>query len=314
VTGLSTLDVQPIDRISLFLRLTRTQFLPLILLPSLVGAGLAFHLAGRLNIGYLTLTFIGVSLLHLGANAIDDCYDFQNGVDKVADEMFPKDFGGWKPIARKKISLKNAKLISYFLLLGSLAFSGYFAVVVGPWAIVLGIAGVLLAIFYTAPPLKLDYRGYALGEISILFAFGPIPVLGSFYVQTGTLSIAALLASIPLGLTTVTILLDHDMIFYEVYSKARKLSLAITLGRKRTLDVSLALTLTSYLIVVILVVVRIFPIWSMAAPILSALVLSRTASTYRQPGNPPPFYLPFTVNGLFANWVLGLVLGVSLFI
>jgi 1,4-dihydroxy-2-naphthoate polyprenyltransferase len=288
--------------------------LPLILLPTLVGAGLAFHATGSLNIGYLILTALGVSLLHLGANAIDDCYDYQNGVDRVADEMFPKDFGGWKPIARKKISLRSAKWVSYALLLGSLAFATYFALVVGPWALALGVSGVLLAIFYTAPPLKLDYRGYALGEISILFAFGPIPVLGSYYIQTGTLSVPALLASIPLGIVTVTILLGHDMIFYEVYSKARKLSLATILGRKRTLHISLGLTLLSYLIVIILVAVKMFPIWSIAAPALSALVLSRTASTYRQPSNPPPYYLPFTVNGLLANWVLGLVLVVSFFI
>jgi 1,4-dihydroxy-2-naphthoate polyprenyltransferase len=311
---LSALYTQPIGKIGIFLRLTRTQFLPLILLPSLVGAGFAYHLTGRLNVEYLVLTAIGVSLLHLGANAIDDCYDYQNGVDRVAEEIFPKDFGGWKPIARKKISLESAKVISYLLLLGSLAFAAYFALVVGPWALLLGLAGVLLAIFYTAPPLKLDYRGYALGEVSILFAFGPIPVLGSYYVQTGTLSVAALLASIPLGIITVTVLLDHDMIFYEVYAKARKLSLAIILGRKRTLDVSLAFTMLSYVTVLVLVAVRIFPIWSIAAPVFSAIVLSRTLSTYRQPANPPPFYVPFTVNGLFANWVLGLVLAVSFFI
>jgi 1,4-dihydroxy-2-naphthoate octaprenyltransferase len=39
---------------------------------------------------------------------------------------------------------------------------------------VIGIAGVLLSVFYTAPPLKLVHRG--LGELTTAVGFGPIMV------------------------------------------------------------------------------------------------------------------------------------------
>ena len=303
-----------VGRISLFGRLTRAQFLPLIILPALSGTFLAYRTYHVFNPAYFLLVLLGVIMLHLGGNAIDDCYDFQNGVDATANSMFPKDFGGWKPIPRGFITLRGAKLVSYALFLGSLLFAVYFSYVVGPWSLILGAAGVLLAITYTAPPLKLDYRGLGLGEIAIMLAFGPIPVLGSFYVQTGVLSLSALLVSIPIGIMTVTVLIDHDLIFYEVYTASKKMSLGTVLGRERALSASLILTIISYALILALIAVRLLPVWGCLAPVSSAIVLARKAKTFRRPNEPPPHYLPFTVNGMMSNWTFSLVLALSILI
>lgn len=300
------------NRLTTFFRLTRFQFLPLIILPASVGTALAFRYENVFEISYFILTLIGVMLLHLGANAIDDCYDYQNGVDRVADSFFPRDFGGWKPIPRGLISLKGAKTSSYLLLLGSLGLAIYFTIVVGPWSLILGVAGVLLAIVYTAPPLKLDYRGYGFGEIAILLAFGPIPVLGSFYVQTGMLTLPALLVSLPIGIVTVTILIDHDLIFYEVYVKARKFTLTAVLGRSRALLTSLVMTLISYFMIFALVYWSLLPIWCVSAPLASMIILISKGKTFNQPGEPPPHYVSFTTRALIADWVFALFLAISL--
>jgi 1,4-dihydroxy-2-naphthoate polyprenyltransferase len=301
-----------VNSIAIFARLTRVQFVPLIILPAVCGTFLAFRVYHEFNSIYFGLVLVGVILLHLGANAIDDCYDYQNGVDEIANSMFPKDFSAWKPLPRRLISLKNAKIVSFALFFGSLLLAIYFAFVVGPWSLILGISGILLAITYTAPPLKLDYRGLGLGEVAILFAFGPIPVLGSFYVQSGVLTLPALLVSIPLGIMTVTVLIDHDLIFYEVYSASKKFSLGTVLGRSRSLSVSLLLTLIAYSSVFALVGAKVLPIWSCLAPVSSALILARRSKTFRQPNEKPPHYVPFTVNGLFSNWTFALVLALTI--
>jgi 1,4-dihydroxy-2-naphthoate octaprenyltransferase len=294
--------------LEIFFRLTRIQFIPLILLPALFGSALAYAQLGRINFLYLALVLLGVVLLHLGANAIDDVYDFQNGVDKIANSMFPKEFGGWKPLPRGLISIENARAVSMSLFALSLIIGAYFWYLVGFWAFGLALAGVLLAYFYTAPPLKLDYHGFALGEIAILLSFGPIPVLGAYYVQTGLIPWSAFIASIPIGLLTVTVLIDHDMIFYEVYSKSKKLSLGTVLGRKNALRTSLALTVSSYIITIALAVGGVLPIYAVLAPFASTLVLARKASAFSHPREPPPYYVPFTVNGLISNWIFTLVL------
>ena len=301
--------------ISIFFRLTRFQFTPLIFLPALVGAGLAYYDNGHLlNIAYLGLTLLGVILLHLGANAIDDCYDFENDVDRIANSMFPPDFGGWKPIPRGLISLRSAKLVSYALISGSLAVASVLSILVGYWALVFATIGAFLAIIYTAPPFKLDYRGLGLGEASILFAFGPLPALGSFYVQTHQLSWTAFLLSLPLGLMTVTILIDHDAIFFEVYKEAGKLSLATVLGRRNALRISMIFSLTAYAGVILMVAFGTIPVWSLASPLISGLVLSRKSRTYSRPNEPPPFYVPFTQNGMIADWLFSLILFITLMI
>jgi len=307
----SVAPARKVGKLEIIFRLTRAQFLPLILLPACLGTALAFRYSNSFNLGYFILVFLGVALLHLGANAIDDCYDFQNGVDAIANSMFPPDFGGWKPLPRSYISLKNAKLVSGLLFLGSILISIYFWFLVGYWSFVFAIAGTMLAIFYTAPPLKLDYRGKGLGEIAILFAFGPIPVLGSYYVQTGALSLSALLVSLSVGILTVTILVDHDMIFYEVYQRAKKFSLGAILGRSHALSASLVLTIVSYTIVLISVEINILPIGSLLAPIISAAILARKSVTFRRPNEPPPFYVPFTANALLASWAFTLVLAIT---
>jgi 1,4-dihydroxy-2-naphthoate polyprenyltransferase len=298
--------------LEIFSRLTRLQFVPLIIVPALVGTSLAFETTHSFNPIYFVLVLGGVVLLHLGANAIDDCYDYENGVDNVANSMFPKDFGGWKPLPRGKITLQNAKILSYLLLLASLFVASYFFFAVGPWSLILGASGVALAIIYTAPPLKLDYRGLGLGELSIFLAFGPIPVLGSYYVQTGGLSLAALLVSVPIGLLTVTILIDHDLIFYEVYSTAKKFSLVVVLGRSRSLRVSLILTAIAYCSVLFLVAFGVIPIYSLVAPIAGSAILLRKARIFEEPNRAPPYYVSFALNGMFANWIFGVTLAAAL--
>lgn len=258
------------------------------------------------------LVLLGVILLHLGANAIDDVFDYSNGVDEIANATFPADFDAWKPLPRKLITLNQAKVISGLLFLSSLAIGAFFWNLVGFWAFGLALAGTGLAIFYTAPPLKLDYLGYGLGELAIFFSFGPIPVLGAFYVETGNLTLNAFLLSIPIGLMTVTILVDHDLIFYEVYSKSKKMSLATILGRERALMFSLVATMISYLLVVGFFLIGIVQVYALLAPLFSALILARKSKTFLRPKEPPPFYVPFTLNGLFANWGFSLILALAL--
>jgi len=112
----------------------------------------------------------------------------------------------------------------------------------------------------------------------------------------------------------VTILIDHDTIFYEVYMKARKLSLATVLGRRRAMKTSLTFSIVAYAVVISMALLRMIPIWSIAAPVISALVLLRKLRVYSKPNEPPPFYVPFTQNGLLADWIFFIALAVSLVI
>jgi 1,4-dihydroxy-2-naphthoate octaprenyltransferase len=231
------------------------------------------------NLAYLALLFLGAAFLHIASNSIDDVYDFLNGVDGVSDSMFPKEFPGWKPIPRGLLSVSQAYTISFVFYSLSLAIGIYLAVVVGWIALAIAVPGVLLSYFYVAPPLKLDYRGLGLGELSIFLGFGPIPALGAFYVLTASVRALPLLASIPCGLLTVNVLLTHDMIFFDPYKAAGKRSLTVVLGRLRTEWFTFVTSVAAYVVAFALIVAR-------AIPITSLLVLLALPLLIRG-GSPP---------------------------
>ena len=252
------------NRVGLFVRFARVQFVPVILAPIIVGAAAAFASTRSLDLVYLALLLLAAGFLHIASNSIDDVYDFLNGVDVVSENMFPKEFPGWKPLPRGVMTVGQAYAISFSFYALSLAIGVYFAIVVGWLALAIAIPGVVLSYFYVAPPLKLDYRGLGLGELSIFLGFGPIPALGAFYVLTGGLQLLPLLVAIPCGLLTMNVLLTHDMIFFEPYSAAGKRSLAIVLGRYRTEWLTLGSTLVAYALVISLVALRLVAPTSLA--------------------------------------------------
>src|SRR3954453_17251758 len=92
----------------------------------------------------------------------------------------------------------------------AIAIGLFLAVDRGFWALFgIGLAGVLISVFYTAPPLKLVHRG--LGEICVGVGFGPLMVLGAYYVQAQRFTFEALYASIPVGIFIALVLYMNEV-------------------------------------------------------------------------------------------------------
>jgi len=191
----------------LIMRTFRLPFIIATLLPVLIGSAIAYR-AGHFDWILLVLTLSGALLMHLGANTANDYYDSHLGADEI--NTTPTPFSG------------GSRIIQYGLLPGrfvlSLAsatymmgtFIGlYLALTRGIPVLVIGLIGFLVSWGYTAPPLKLAYRG--LGELGVGLGFGPILVLGTYYVQAQSFSLEALLASIPLGLLVMLILYVNEI-------------------------------------------------------------------------------------------------------
>jgi len=267
-------------------RFVRAQFAPVMIAPVVLGGALAWRQAMAFDPAIFALTLLGSVSLLFAANGIDDVYDQLNGVDSTADRLFPKEFPGWKPITRGAITVRDGFVISGVFYVVSLVIGLYLSLLVGWLAIGIAIPGILLSYFYTAPPLKLDYRGIGLGELSILLSFGPIPCLGAYYVLTRGIALAAAAVPVSTGLLTVNVLLMHDLIFFEAYRQAGKRSLAVVLGAQRTLRVVLGFALLAYLIVAASVVVGwIPPLGLLCVAALPLLLWSQKGGA---PSEPPP--------------------------
>ena len=241
------------------LRLLRVQFTPIMIAPVVLGTAVAWRSGYVIDAGLFLLALLGSVSLHLAANGIDDVYDYVNGTDKIANEVFPTEAPGWKPVARGMISVGQASAVSYSMYAISIVIGIALSLLVGWYALLIAIPGILLSYFYTAPPLRLDYRGLGLGELSILFSFGPIPALGVFYVLTRQISSAPFLLALPSGMLTAGILISHDLIFFDVYNKAGKRSLAVVLGRHYSAILSSLIPGGSYVLAALFVAARLAP-------------------------------------------------------
>ena len=162
----------------------RPTFFPLILIPTLLGNILAWtqSINARTPLGHFhVLPFVGtlasLLLLQMGANLVNDYYDYLRNVD-VSNALGP---GG---LIQQGL-VRPARLLAIGLsLLGVGALVGLIvASTGGPLVYLFGLLGLLCAYFYSAPPRALSSLG--LSELIAFFIYGPLITLGAYMVQAG---------------------------------------------------------------------------------------------------------------------------------
>ncbi len=194
------------SRWALFVDAARLPFLTASVIPVLLGTAIAWT-HGSLDLTLFLLTFLGTAFFHIGANAINDYFDHRSGVDEA--NLTPTPFSGGSRLIQRGLMTPQAtlRLALTFYALGGLI--GLILLLrVGPQLLLFGLAGFLLGLLYTAPPLRLAHRG--LGELAVGLAFGPVIVMGAYWVQTQRWSNQALLASIPVALLITAVLYINE--------------------------------------------------------------------------------------------------------
>jgi len=94
-----------------------------------------------------------------------------------------------------------------------------------------GLAGIILSYFYTAPPLRIGYRGF--GEIIVFLICGPLSVIGTYFLFTGMITLKSVLLSIPIGLLIFSILFINEFPDYEADKAVNKRHLVVRMGRQK---------------------------------------------------------------------------------
>ena len=232
---------------------TRPWSFPMTIISITFGSAISLRLEGLFNPLNYILALIGSVALHAAANVINDYYDAKYGVDRVGAPTVkyrphPVIAGFMDPGSLVKMTI--------FLSLTSIIIAIYLAIVSGIYALILGLIGLILALTYTSPPLTYKYR--ALGELSVLMCWGPIMVLGAYYVQTSRLSLIPLTASLSIGLLVAAVLLANNIRDIEYDRTVGIKTIAIILGRSRAIKLYGLMVLTPYLIILLLVILGIF--------------------------------------------------------
>jgi 1,4-dihydroxy-2-naphthoate octaprenyltransferase len=217
-------------------------------MPVVFGTVLAYVYGGHEFKPLLfTLAFIGMVILHSGANILSDIFDFEKGLDKNPTPVS----GG---IVKGFITIREAWVISVSMLIIGTAIGLYLAYVSGPWLLAIGLLGLFIGTFYTSHSVvNMKYHG--LGDLAVFLNFGILGSLGAYYVQSSSLSWIPVIWAIPMSMLVIAIL--HANNWRDIQSdKAGKIfTIAALLGDKSSLRYYGLLIYGPFVLVLLLILV-----------------------------------------------------------
>jgi 1,4-dihydroxy-2-naphthoate octaprenyltransferase len=202
----------------------RPKTLPAAIAPVLVGTSFAGYNASFLH----TLLALIVALaLQVGVNYANDYSDGIKGTD--ADRVGPMRLVGSGAATAE--SVKKAAFISFAIA----AVAGLILASRTSWLLlILGAICILAAWTYTGGPKPYGYQ--ALGEVSVFIFFGVVATVGTYYVQTESVSREVILASFAMGALACAILVLNNLRDLPKDDVAGKKTLAVVMGDKSTRD------------------------------------------------------------------------------
>ncbi|MBT3464308.1 prenyltransferase [archaeon] len=246
------------NKINIYLKALRAPFFTASIIPVLLGFVLAWNEGGSWNWVYFILTILMAVFVQGGVNLSNDFFDHVSGNDEQ-NNNYSQFSGGSRVIQDKLLKPKEALVASTLLLIiGALIGLYLNRIYEGNALLVLMLIGLFIGFFYTATPLKLSYRG--LGEIGVAICFGPILVLFSHFLFSGTISVLAFFISIPMGLLVFLIILINEFQDYESDKKTSKNTLVVLLGKKKSVKIYQNVLVSVYLLIILSIVFFKLPI------------------------------------------------------
>jgi 1,4-dihydroxy-2-naphthoate octaprenyltransferase len=237
VRGVRTGAARRPGRIGTWLHACRLPTLAASIVPVLVGTALAWrHDASRPLAALAAL--VGAVAIQIGTNLANDLYDFRKGADAPGRIGPPRVLAeGWL----RSGEVRTGMIVSFAIATAA----GLYLWSVAGWPVVaIGAASIAAGIGYTAGPFALAYIG--LGDLAVFLFFGFVAVLGTYYVQAGTVHPEAILAAIPVGALATAILIVNNVRDIDRDRAAGKRTLAVILGRRGARAEFLALLVAAY--------------------------------------------------------------------
>jgi 1,4-dihydroxy-2-naphthoate octaprenyltransferase len=257
----------------LFLRATRLPFLTATFVPVLLGIAVAAWTNG-FNWWLALLTLIGGACIHLGLNVANDVFDTASGAD--AANVNPTQFsGGSRVVLYGLLTFRELVLLSIGFYAVGIAIGVALAAMRGWDLLWVGVAGALVSIFYTAPPLKLVHRG--LGDIAVFLGFGPIMVLGAYFVQAQEYDLEPLLASIPVGILIALVLYVNEVPDRPADAAAGKRTLPVRLSKENVVKLYAAAVALAFGLIVVFAVAG----WIVRPAIIALAAAPLAVGVYR---------------------------------
>lgn len=203
----------------------RPRTLPAAVAPVLVGSGAAAFAHG-FRLPEALLALVVAVALQVGVNYHNDYSDGVKGTDER--RVGPVRLVGQRLAPPNAVA--GAAILAFAL--GAVAGLALVARSGLWWLLPVGVAAVAAGWLYTGGPRPYGYAG--LGEVFVFLFFGVVAVVGTTATQLGHVTTVSLVASVPVGLWAVAILVANNLRDIPTDAASGKRTLAVRLGDRRT--------------------------------------------------------------------------------
>ncbi|MHC4205396.1 MAG: UbiA family prenyltransferase [Planctomycetota bacterium] len=238
-------------KLKVWLLETRPQFLLLSVVLVLLGTAIAWH-EGCFDLLKFVLTMIGLVLAHSSVNILNDYFDYKSGIDLETNRTPFSGGSGILPAGLLKP--KGVYIYGVGCLMAALAIGIYLTFISGWQLLPLILLGGPVIYFYTSHLTK-----WLVGELWAGLGLGMLPVLGTYFVQTGSYSLEAFVASLAPGFLTANLLFLNEFPDVEADKKGGRYNLVIALGPKNASRLYAGLIGLTYLSIICGVVFKLMP-------------------------------------------------------
>ena len=213
----------------------RPKTLPAAIAPVAVGTALA----GTDFDPILALLALLVSLsLQVGVNYAND---YSDGVKGTDDNRI----GPMRLVASGAAPAHQVKIAAYLALGFGAIFGLILALQTSLWLVAIGALAIAAAWGYTGGKNPYGYFGF--GELSVFVFFGLVATMGTYYAQTGELTLNSLLVAIPMGSLSCALLAINNLRDRAADELVGKRTLAVRLGDASARRAFIALLLIAHI-------------------------------------------------------------------
>jgi 1,4-dihydroxy-2-naphthoate octaprenyltransferase len=219
----------------------RPKTLPAAIAPVAVGTALA----GTDFDPILALLALLVSLsLQVGVNYAND---YSDGVKGTDDNRI----GPMRLVASGAAPAHQVKIAAYLALGFGSIFGLILALQTSLWLVAIGALAIAAAWGYTGGKNPYGYFGF--GELSVFVFFGLVATMGTYFAQTGELTLNSLLVAIPMGCLSCALLAINNLRDRAADELVGKQTLAVRLGDASARRAFIALLLIAHISVLFLI-------------------------------------------------------------
>lgn len=236
--------------------LTRPHTLTASFVPVLLGTAIALAVDHEtIRFGLFFAMLIASMLIQAATNMFNEYYDYKLGLDNE------NSVGIGGTIVRHGVAPKTIMIIALSFYGLAMLLGVYICAMTSWWLVAVGLVCMLIGFLYTGGPYPIAYSPF--GELVSGAVMGMGIILIAFYIQTGDVTLDAVLISVPSMILVGAIMLSNNIRDIVGDTEGGRKTMAILVGRHNAVTILAAFFIVSYAWIIGLVLIGDLTLWAL---------------------------------------------------